>query len=144
MTKTEQLNELFEEWEAKIPGYKNLFVKDGIINEEVWNETDPKILFIAKEPNHYEVPRAADFREDWRSGNSKYPFAYRIAEWTFGILEGFKEFRDIEYHEHLYDVYLQKIAFMNIKKLGGGSRAIKGELQSHLEMEGHCDMLRRH
>jgi hypothetical protein len=51
----------------------------------------PLLAFSAKEPNHNETPKAADFRDEWRNGNSIYPFAYRIAEWAFGILEGFKE-----------------------------------------------------
>lgn len=69
MTKTESLNILFDEWEKEISGYNGFFVKDGIIDEEVWNNTSPKILFIAKEANHYGVPRPGDFRgglEEWR------------------------------------------------------------------------------
>ena len=143
MTKSKQLDILFQQWESGIPGYKNLFVKDGIINEKIWNETSPKILFIAKEPNHYENPRAGDFRQDWTKGDSKYPFAYRIAEWSFGILEGFKEFREIEYQDHIYDIFLQKIAFMNVKKLGGGSSTIHKDLLTHVETEGHLEYLRK-
>ena len=68
MNKTQQLNNLFTKWENEIPEYKNKFVRDGIINEDVWDKTNPKILFIAKEPNHYENPQQGDFRLDWNNG----------------------------------------------------------------------------
>jgi len=142
MTKTEQLNALFAQWEAEIPAYKNLFVKDGIINESQWNVTNPKILFITKEPNHYENPRAGDFREEWSKGDCNYPFAYRIAEWAFGIIQGFPEFISIRHPKDLCHEYLQKIAFMNIKKLGGGSNAIHKNLVAHLKVGRHCHFIR--
>ena len=37
MNKTEQLNSLFDAWEKEIPGYQGSFVRDGIINEKIWN-----------------------------------------------------------------------------------------------------------
>lgn len=55
LTKTEQLQELFEEWKAEqiSRGEKihKFFSKDGIIKEEKYEKTKPKILFILKEPN---------------------------------------------------------------------------------------------
>lgn len=144
MTKTAQLDLLFNRWEVSIPEYKGRFVKDGIIKEDVWDETFPKILFIAKEPNHFENPVAGDFRQDWNNGTI-YPFAYRIAEWTFGILNDFKEFGEIEYKRHkpnsLYQSYLQKISFMNLKKLGGGGVCDGKQLLAHIKTEGHLQFV---
>jgi hypothetical protein len=144
MTKTAQLDALFRRWEDAIPEYKHVFVKDGIVEEDTWNTTSPKILFIAKEPNHFEHPMAGDFRKDWKDGTI-YPFAQRIAEWSFGIHEGFKEFGDIEYTKHkptsLYYSYLQKIAFMNIKKRGGGSVCDAKQLLAHINTAEHLACL---
>lgn len=80
---------------------------------------------------------------DWKNGDSKYIFAYRIAEWAFGIIEGFKKFADIEYSETLHHEYLQKIAFINIKKSGGGSNSVHDNLMEHLTHEKHIEFLRR-
>ena len=57
-SKTEELNELFEEWienqKDKIEKGKKLhkfFAKDGIICEEEYRKSGTRILFILKEPN---------------------------------------------------------------------------------------------
>jgi hypothetical protein len=51
LTKTEQLNQLFTDWENSIPDYKGKFIRDGIINEELYSNANPKVLFIQKEAN---------------------------------------------------------------------------------------------
>lgn len=53
-TRTQKLNLLFEKFAKDVPEYKSRFTKDGIINEQLYNETTPKILFIGKEPNNPE------------------------------------------------------------------------------------------
>ena len=63
--KTEQLNQLFDEWEQTVSEYKGKFVRDGIINEQFYETASPKILFIAKEPNNPKQD-AGDFREWWK------------------------------------------------------------------------------
>lgn len=117
MTKTEQLNALFIEWEKRIPAYQGFFHKDGVINEFLFQNAPYKILFIAKEPNNPEK-EGFDFREWWKE-EIKYTFSYRIAEWSFGILNDFPEYDKIWDHEELPKKALQQIAFMNIKKSGG-------------------------
>lgn len=119
MSVTEELDKLFKEWENSIKEYNGIFVRDGIINEIEWFKTNPKILFITKEANHYGLPRSGDFRKDWRNGDWKYPFAYRIAEWSFGIINNFPIFNEIYSNPLLYPKTLQKISFLNIKKTGG-------------------------
>jgi len=51
MTITEQLDKLFDIWVRRFPKYKDTFVTDGIIDEEVFIRQNLKVLFIAKEPN---------------------------------------------------------------------------------------------
>ena len=60
-SKTQQLDQLFQRWEEQVPEYRGHLVKDGIIEEDLFNLTNPKILFITKEPNNPEQ-RADDFR----------------------------------------------------------------------------------
>lgn len=116
---TEKLNQLFKKWEDNIDDYKGKFVSDGIINEDEWAKTNPKILFIAKEANQYGKQVVGDFRYDWRNNDSNYILAYRIAEWSYGMINNFPVFSDIFTTPPLYHETLQKISFLNIKKTGG-------------------------
>ena len=54
-SKTEELNELFEEWienqKDKRKKLHKFFAKDGIICEEEYGKSGTRILFILKEPN---------------------------------------------------------------------------------------------
>ncbi len=121
MTKTEQLNSLFIEWKKRISSYNGFFHEDGIINEPLFQNAPYKILFIAKEPNNPEK-EGFDYREWWKE-EIRYTFSYRIAEWSFGILNDFPEYDEIWEHEELPQKALQQIAFMNIKKSGGGGNS---------------------
>ena len=47
---------------------------DGIVREKDYDTTDPKLLFVAKEPNTSKV----FFREE-----VKYAFTKRLCEWTY-------------------------------------------------------------
>jgi hypothetical protein len=131
MLKTESLNKLFQTWEKSIVEYGGCFVKDGIINEEVWDKVNPKIMFMTKEPNQYGIQCAGDFRDDWKNHISDYPFAYRIAEWTFGILNGFPSFDQIFTSYKSYNSLLQKISFINLKKSGGVGKSQGSEIGKH-------------
>lgn len=128
-TRTEKLNLLFEKWEKQIPEYKGKFVRDGIINEQLFNEATPKILFIGKEPNNPEGT-IGDFREEWNLGVS-YTFARRIAEWSYGIMNGFPEFDIISEKPGSLEKSLKQIAFINIKKSGGKGNSEYNSMMDH-------------
>src|SRR4051794_26894795 len=119
MTKTQQLNELFNEWRTKFEFTEEGFYADGIINEDEYNAcaTGKRLLFIAKEPNakNHEKNEDRSFVTEWNKTSPTYQFACRIAEWAYGILNDFPTFEQEE--EKIG--YLKKIAFMNIKKSGG-------------------------
>lgn len=123
MQKTKQLNKLFAQWKKEVDLFKReAFYADGIINEASFNQNPPgkKILFIAKEPNagNYNDNQEKNFVKAWGGSNPPtYNFAQRIAEWTYGIIHDFPEYENI--NNKL--TYLRKIAFMNVKKSGGGS-----------------------
>ena len=97
------LKELFKLWEqksTKVVTYKNskkedvsltidhahnLFIKDGIVNEDKWNNSEiPKILFVMKEA--YDSRDSGWDRElaEWinRGECWKYKIWRRIAQWT--------------------------------------------------------------
>jgi hypothetical protein len=129
-TRTEQLNFLFEEWESSVLDYHGKFVRDGVINETLYNDTTPKILFITKEPNDPSQEKG-DFRKAWMDG-IKYTFAYRIAEWSYGILNNFPEYDQIWKDHTAPNNAIQQIAFMNIKKSGGGGSSEYHNMMTHL------------
>jgi hypothetical protein len=130
--KTEQLNQLFDEWELAVPEYKGKFVRDGIINEQLYQTASPKILFIMKEPNDPKQ-ETWDFR-DWWKDEIKYTFSYRIAEWSYGLLNNFPQFDDIRLKEGSLQKAIQYIAFMNIKKSGGSGNSEYNRMMEHVQM----------
>lgn len=132
MTKTQQLDSLFEEWEQTTPDYRGKFVRDGIVDEGSYDAAKHKILFVAKEPNNREQ-QAGDFRVWWEQG-LKYGFSLRIAEWAHGIENDFPLFDEIKYElGGNRTTAIRKIAFMNLKKIGGTGNSTYSEIEKHLK-----------
>lgn len=130
-TKTEQLNQLFDEWEQTVSEYKNKFVRDGIIDEGLYADATPKILYVTKEPNNPEQT-AGDFREWWKD-EIVYTFSYRLAEWSYGLLNDFPQYDNIWTNKESAQKALQSIALMNIKKSGGGGTANYLKMMEHVK-----------
>ena len=137
MTKTERLNALFAEWQEKRPEEADFMCLDGIVCEESYESTKPKLLFIAKEPNHPEGP-GFDFRE-WWCEEVKYAFSKRLCEWAYGVWNGFPSLSEFDEAEKLE--IIRSIAFMNLKKVGGSSKADPQVIRGITERDK--DFLRR-
>ncbi|MDA8015492.1 MAG: hypothetical protein MPK09_07810 [Gammaproteobacteria bacterium] len=139
MNKTEKLNNLFDRWvkEHKVP--ETEFFRDGIIYEPDYEKQKQKILFICKEPNA-PANSAIDFREVWQDPeDKKHRFGARICQWAYGIQDGFRQPYDDCAHE--FDTsaertdILKTIAFMNLKKVAGGSEADQEKIQKAVEKD---------
>lgn len=130
MTATEKMEHLFAEWENTVDGHNGRFVKDCIINEKAWEQINPKILFVAKEANQSGNQQPGDFRNDWITETKDYPFKCRIAEWSYGIINNFPSFDSIANTVADHREMLNRIAFLNIKKTGGGGTQSE-ELGNH-------------
>lgn len=126
MSRTQRLNELFEEWEQRRPEEAERMCRDGIVCEENYKSADPKLLFIAKEPNHPEGP-GFDFREAF-CREVRYPFAIRLCEWAYGAWNGFPPLSAVDEVDRLE--VMRSISFMNLKKVGGAGSADYDEIQS--------------
>jgi hypothetical protein len=127
ITKTEQLNTLFDRWQ--VLHNENGFKRDGIINEELFSK--PYILFVCKEPNDPDQ-KPGDYR-DWWNNEMTYAFSKRIGDWAYGIINGFppyQSFSDDQAHQAL-----KSVAFMNVKKVGGGARANHDEILNWIERD---------
>ena len=120
MTKTQHLQKLFSKWKNEVDLFQSeAFFEDGIINEELYEENEPgkKLLFIAKEPNEKDKKGGGSFTEEWNvEAPPTYNFAQRLSEWAYGIINDFPPYESIENKLS----YLRRIAFMNVKKSGGG------------------------
>jgi len=130
-SKTDQLNQLFKNWELAVPEYQGKFVRDGIINEKLYLTASLKILFITKEPNNPEQ-KPGDFR-DWWKDEIKYAFSYRIAEWSYGLLNNFPKYDEIWSNNDIALNAIQHIAFMNIKKSGGAGNSELNNMIEHIK-----------
>ncbi|MAU14646.1 MAG: hypothetical protein CMH46_03800 [Muricauda sp.] len=130
MTKSEQLNQLFDEWENEVPEYEGKFIKDGINNEDLYLKAKTKILFLTKEPNNPKQ-EAGDFREWWKEG-LKYTFSHRLAEWSYGILNDFPEYEQMWHDKEGFKNAIFHVAFMNVKKIGGKGQSNYTEMEKHL------------
>lgn len=119
MSKSLELKSHFQTWKQKHHPDVT-FYEDGIINEELYSQAKYKLLFIAKEPNatNHDKGGFSSFCEEWNTSEPDYGFAFRIGEWATGILNDFPPFDSISLKQK-YDG-LKQIAFMNVKKSGGG------------------------
>lgn len=127
MNKTAQLNALFEEWQLAMKDELGGFVADGIIDEQLFEQANRKILFITKEPNN-PTQKAGDFREWWQQP-LEGGFSMRIAEWAHGLLYDFPVFDSISDEQR--HKAIGSIAFMNLKKVGGGGSAEGSTISEH-------------
>ena len=135
MNKTEKLNALFERWQKKFPEYRGKFKKDGINNEEMYENQNLKVLFLAKEPNDPDQ-NEGDFRK-WWSNEVKYAFSHRICEWAFGVLNNFPPLKDLTYDNEERLKVISSVAFMNLKKIGGQANANHDVIAETISKERH-------
>ena len=132
--KNQRLDKLFEDWRNRYKKADN-FVKDGIINEALFESASQKILFITKEPNDPKH-EGTDFREWWKK-EVFYGFSYRIAEWAYGILNRFPPYDKIWTNNDASIALksIQSIAFMNVKKSGGGGSSKEREINDYIKRD---------
>ena len=130
----ERLDELFEKWRTE-PPYKedesgrNSFIRDGIVNYEKWNESEPKICYLLKEAY---IDKEKEYREYWDIAdalNKSEPWGVfkKIAVWTEGICKAFNGkflYEDIADKKKNTD----KIALVNVKKWNGKKSSVMNEL----------------
>lgn len=131
----EKFNYLFNRWEESNPEeYKGHFKRDGIVHPPTYYQQKQKILFICKEgnkTNDEEAGKSGDYREWWKKDPLYRTFSRRIGSWAYGILN------DLDSVEGLSDDQkrdgLYRIAFMNLKKIAGGSESSFPDIQHYID-----------
>lgn len=122
----EEQEVLFTEWQND---NKYLyFIRDGIFCEEEWNRQPLKILYVLKEANWTGSVNLCEWllsepaKNYWKTWNN-------IARWTKALIAGGEYPQKVSKADKSY--WLKKIAFLNLKKVGGGSRANDGEIRNY-------------
>lgn len=125
MNKKAQLELLFKKWENSDPNYTGKFVRDGIVDQVQYEAADIKILFLVKEANDIKQSKF-DLAELLATSLTKN-FGYRMAEWSFGILNDFPPLKPETGSNDFHQSFM-KTAVMNLKKIGGSSSSKSEEL----------------
>lgn len=112
-----QENNLFAEWRRS----RSDIVLDGVVDEDLYLQSDPKLLFIMKEVNDPDGG-GWDLREFLRNGGRAQSWN-NITRWVEGIrnLPDDIDWHDLEtIDNHRRMLALNTIAAMNLRKLPGG------------------------
>ena len=136
------LQGLFEIWKQKKPSEtidheKNFFIEDGIVDSNVWNGGEKKILFILKEA--YGDDWAENTLTTWLATcHPKARIWSRIARMVYGIQNTtMTEMR--RYKAQLSDAEhnaaLHQIAVLNLKKSNGKSTSSYDEIAQYAEYD---------
>lgn len=136
--------ECFEGFMVFNPSYsgEECAVTDGVVDKELFEKANYKILWILKEANN------ADYRgnitnKNWDLCNFLYDisnkvYSYwkntygRVIKVSYGVLNNFPEYESIGNTEEQKDV-LRRIAIVNVKKQAGGKRSDPKELEKYFD-----------
>ena len=125
------LEKLFEQWQEK---YRfDAFIRDGIVDPERYEH--PHILFVLRDMN---CGVETDLRQHLFDHGSGWRTWNNVARWTHALLDGCGDYPQHMPKERRRDL-VRRIAAVNIKKEGGGSRSNAGKLSAAAEEQG--DML---
>lgn len=137
---------------------KSKIVNDGIVNEKIWDETFPKIVFILKETNEHDSSLTKLLNKPFFTIDDKIitdesrrikdlrPTWFNIARWTYGLTNLYKNKEEInwknlnsndDWYKKDWLDELKKVAVINIKKTPGKAIADNKELIKAIEGYGH-------
>lgn len=144
------MNNLFEEWQHRhfTKGNK-FFVRDGVINQRIWDSQRIRICFFLKEAYQNDIPvwDLTKWLCNENDGTGAVVKMWRtVAEFTYGLLNT-NENNIPAYHEvkslTLKDrsALLQNISVVNVKKSNGESHSEWHDLLKYAKED--ADLLRR-
>ena len=129
--KNARLDELFGRWRAAYGAECRHFISDGIIDEELYEAQQPRLLFLGKDPNDPNGTEDWDFRHLWPNRTKlELKHADQVNRWAYGILNGFPPW---EQAKEPPENALLKVACMNVKKTGGAGTAVADDIRHHAE-----------
>ncbi len=136
----DNLNVKIKEIEKEIEEqYGENCIPDGIVDVKKYQKEEYKILWILKEPHDKGRQENWDMRDLLKNAkysqglnpDLKYTFP-SIIYTTYGILNGFKQWDDIDNIDENFGMIdiLKRIAFINIKKLPAAATSKDSEIQA--------------
>lgn len=125
-----ELDALFSEWEqAETKKGRKHFIKDGIVNEIMWENQTPKICFFLKEAYLDETEKNDELKwnlaKDTLDKGIIKRMWHSVAEWTYAIINTNESYiperKALSYEEKC--ILIKKIAVVNVKKCNGNSNS---------------------
>lgn len=133
--KKQEENDFLNTWALQAPG----FIRDGVVDHEVYWKSKNKVLFLLKEVNG---GKDWDLREFLHEGGRKQTWD-NVTRWIIGInnLDRDITWEEIEsISEEQRQEALRQIAVVNVKKVSGGHTSVKEQIAN--AAENNSEMLR--
>lgn len=154
MSKTNELEKLFEEWQMKCPC--EIFCKDGIVDERIYDEQEIKVLYVLKDLHLDQMHRARlvekgecciDIKREGLEdgvGRTWNPLALWTKSLTDKEARPFVEIKsEIQNKKYLREENIVKIAFLNVKKEAGESYVSDNTIGKYLEDEDNINFIKK-
>jgi len=129
----QELDRLYDNCRSLNPGEH--FVPCGVVNEEAYQASYPKLVYILREPNdpdHNPRWRIDEFLarqvEKGLAGQSIYPMWQVVGAWTYAIHNGLPRYGDIS-KPQVAAQGLRCVGMTNLKKSGGGGTSNYREIR---------------
>jgi len=120
-----------------------MIIPCGVVDEEIYSASKPRIVFLLKEPHSDETGWSipCGLRRQVQRGLTGHPFkrdyAYTWAQagvWAYAILNGFKSYRELR--KPLFRAKgIQAIGMTNLKKTGGSATSDREVIREHAKRE---------
>lgn len=127
-----QTDLLFERWRSTYTD-EDIFICDGIINEDKWCKTTDRVLFLLKElnlaPGSWSDSRPFQVQRDFRKTVEEAPWQ-EIGQWAYAILHRKQNpsFKDAVTN---YSQACRSIAIVNYKKTAGSNSSSASEIRKY-------------
>ena len=126
---------------AHIDHAHNKFIPDGIVNDEIWQDSEhKKILYVLKEAYVSKKEDAYDLAKWLREDHPDRRIWNRIARWTYGIQNTLvndvaRYNPDIDKEAKLRAQLFEQIAVINLKKSSGESTSVIEEVAAYAQSD---------
>lgn len=130
-------NKLFNNWSEN----HDIFIKDGVVNETIYNEQNFKIAYVLKEVNDTSACGSWDLRNFISShAHKRTPTWNNIIAWTYGIntliesyiIPNWPEVEMLLNDEEKKIELLNQICAFNLKKSPGGTSTLNKSISDYV------------
>jgi len=130
------LSNIFKEWKAKDIHKEKLFITDGIVDKELWKESNLKVMFLLKEAYDSKNKKGSWclsnlIKRKGVSGRTLKP----IAQWAYGLERLFNTGNIETFKENGKELKqaLLSSSVVNLKKSNGKKKSEKNDLLKYVE-----------